>query len=53
VSAGPSGRAVTRLIQLLDKVVFPAAGDYHFELVAGGDIVEVAGVRLTESESSE
>jgi hypothetical protein len=47
---GPSaGRAVTRLVQQLDKVVFPASGDYHFELVAGGEVLEVAGIRLTES----
>jgi hypothetical protein len=44
-----AGRAITRLVQPLDKVVFPAAGEYHFELVAGGSIVEVAGLRLTES----
>jgi hypothetical protein len=44
-----SGRAMTRLVQQLDKVVFPASGDYHFELVAGGDVLEVAGLRLTES----
>lgn len=50
VSAAPNGRAVTRLIQLLDKVVFPAAGEYRFELVAGGDIVDVPGVTLTQSE---
>lgn len=44
-----AGRAVTRLVQPLDKVVFPAAGDYHFELVAGGAVVEVAGIRLAQS----
>ncbi|HEX6694682.1 MAG TPA: hypothetical protein VF035_08310 [Longimicrobiales bacterium] len=44
-----SGRPKTRLIQQLDKVVFPAAGEYHFELVAGGDIIETARVRLVEN----
>jgi hypothetical protein len=44
-----AGRAMTKLVQPLDKVVFPAAGAYHFELVAGGNIVEVAGLRLTEA----
>lgn len=43
-----AGRAITRLIQPLEKVVFPAAGDYHFELVAGGSMMDVAGLRLTE-----
>ena len=46
------GRAMTKLVQQLDKVVFPAAGDYHFELVAGGDVTEVAGIRLTETPES-
>ncbi len=49
VAPRASGRAMTKLVQPLDKVVFPAPGDYHFELVAGGNIVEVAGIRLKES----
>ena len=43
------GRAITKLVQPLDKVVFPAAGMYRFELVAGGNLVEVAGIRLREA----
>ncbi len=53
VHAPGAGRAVTKLVQPLEKVVFPAAGDYHFDLVAGGNIVAAAGVRLTESEPAE
>ncbi|MEO5509315.1 MAG: hypothetical protein ABIV28_00805 [Longimicrobiales bacterium] len=44
-----AGRAITKLVQPLEKVVFPAAGVYHFELVAGGDIKEVAGLRLADA----
>jgi hypothetical protein len=44
-----AGRAMTKLVQPLEKVVFPAAGTYHFELVAGGSIVDVAGIRLKEA----
>lgn len=51
VRMAPSGRAVTRLIQPLEKVVFPVTGEYHFELVAGGDAVEVARLRLVESDT--
>ena len=43
-----SGAPKTRLIQELDKVVFPAAGDYHFELVAGGNVMDAGTLRLTE-----
>jgi hypothetical protein len=32
--------AQTRLIMPLENVVFPAAGRYRFELVAGGDVAE-------------
>jgi hypothetical protein len=31
--------AQTRLIVDLEKVVFPAAGTYRFDLIAGGDVV--------------
>jgi hypothetical protein len=33
----------TRLIVALEKVVFPAAGHYHFELIAAGDVVAACG----------
>jgi hypothetical protein len=31
-------RAQTRLILLLERVVFPHAGRYHFDLIAAGDV---------------
>ena len=49
VHAPGIGRAITKLVQPLDKVVFPAPGLYRFELVAGGNLVEVAGIRLKEA----
>jgi hypothetical protein len=48
VHAPGASPAMTRLIQPLEKVVFPAAGDYHFELVAGGGVMDVARIRLRE-----
>ena len=44
-----AGRPKTRLIQQLDKVVFPAPGEYRFELVAGGDIRDTVRIRLVEN----
>ncbi len=43
------GRAMTKLVQPLEKVVFPAAGRYHFELFAGGSMMEVAAITLKET----
>jgi hypothetical protein len=45
----PSGRPKTRLIQPLEKVVFPGSGEYHWELVAAGEIYETARIRLVEN----
>jgi hypothetical protein len=41
-------RPRTRLIQQLDEVVFPAAGQYRFELLAGGDLHAVCPLFVTE-----
>jgi hypothetical protein len=40
--------AQTRLIVPLEKVAFPAAGHYHFELVAAGDVFEACSFFVGE-----
>lgn len=49
-----AGRATpprTRLVLPLEKVIFPRAGRYRFELVAGGDTHEACSVHLREQAS--
>jgi hypothetical protein len=38
----------TRLIIPVEKVVFPVAGAYEFELLAGSDVVRACPLRLVE-----
>lgn len=40
--------AVTRLVMPLEKVVFPHAGRYRFELLAGSDVVEACTLFVGE-----
>ena len=50
VAERDAGRAPpqTRLVMPLEKVVFPAAGRYRFELVAGGDAVDACSFFVGE-----
>jgi hypothetical protein len=45
-AGGPDVVPQTRLIMPLEKVVFPAPGDYEFELIAGGDAIRVCPLRI-------
>ena len=42
------GPPQTRLLMPLEQVVFPVAGLYEFELLAGGDVVRACSVRVLE-----
>ena len=44
--------AQTRLIVDLEQVIFPAAGEYHFELVAAGDVVSACSFYVGQVPSS-
>ena len=46
--AGVSAR--TRLILPLERVVFPHAGRYHFQLVAGGDVHRACSLRVSQQD---
>lgn len=50
VEARTSDRAPahTRLIVALEKVVFPAPGRYHFQLLAAGDVVDACSLFVGE-----
>jgi hypothetical protein len=50
VAARPehAGPPETRLILGLEKVVFPEAGRYDFQLVAGGDVRRACSIRVTQ-----
>jgi hypothetical protein len=41
-------RPQTRLIMPLEKIVFPHAGRYHFDLVAGGDSARACSLYVGE-----
>jgi hypothetical protein len=42
-----AGRPETRLIMGLERVVFPQAGRYDFQLVAGGDVRRACSIRVS------
>lgn len=42
----PAAPPQTRLVMPLENVVFPTAGEYIFELLAGGDVVRACPLRL-------
>jgi hypothetical protein len=44
--------AHTRLVVALEKVVFPAAGRYRFDLVAGDDVVPACSLFVGHAEAS-
>jgi hypothetical protein len=50
-SAGRAPRR-TRLILPLEQVVFPQAGRYRFEVLAGGDLYPACSIFVTEAEAS-
>jgi hypothetical protein len=54
VAAGRAGMPPpqTRLIMPMERVVFPHAGRFTFELVAGGDTVRACAVHLVERDSA-
>jgi hypothetical protein len=39
-------RARTRLVMPLERVIFPHAGRYHFDLIAGGDVRRACSLLL-------
>ncbi|MEX2609400.1 MAG: hypothetical protein WEA24_05600 [Gemmatimonadota bacterium] len=43
----------TRLIMPMERVVFPHAGRFTFELIAGGDTVRACSVHLVEREADQ
>jgi hypothetical protein len=43
-----SSAAQTRLALPLEKIVFPQAGPYHFDLVAGGNVHRACSLFLSE-----
>jgi hypothetical protein len=45
--------AQTRLIMPLEKVVFPAAGRYRFELLAGGSVADACSFFVGQAPSSD
>jgi len=49
--AGPraGARRVTRLVMPLENVVFPHAGPYHFDLIAGGEQLRACSLHLRET----
>ena len=48
VQPGQRRRPRTRLIMPLERVVFPAAGTYTFELLAGGETVRACSLTVHE-----
>jgi hypothetical protein len=42
------GRPETRLIMALERIVFPEAGRYDFQLVAGGDLRRACSLRVSQ-----
>jgi hypothetical protein len=55
VEARGAGRAPaqTRLVMELEKVVFPRAGRYRFELLAGGDVADACAFFVGELASDD
>ncbi|HSJ24465.1 MAG TPA: hypothetical protein VK929_07360 [Longimicrobiales bacterium] len=55
VDAREDGRAPaqTRLIMPLEKVIFPAPGQYRFELLAGGDSVDACSFFVGQAPGDE
>jgi hypothetical protein len=49
---GGSGRAQTRLILPLERIVFPRGGHYHFDLIAGGDVRRACSLFVGSTEST-
>ncbi|MGH7552069.1 MAG: DUF6941 family protein [Longimicrobiales bacterium] len=49
---GGNGRAQTRLILPLERIVFPRAGHYYFDLIAGGDVRRACSLFVGSTESA-
>ena len=48
---GHGARLLSRLVMPIENVIFPHAGAYHFELVAGGHSVRACSLHLVEHPS--